>query len=89
VSVDNEETLIQLPDCREMPWTELCMNELSNAVAKALEQLPVEQKEVFLMRQDKISFKEIAEIQQCSINTALGRMQYAIKNLRKELDALY
>ena len=88
VSVDNDDTLIQLPDCREMPWTELCMAELSAAVATALEQLPIEQKEVFLLRQDKVSFKEIAAIQQCSINTALGRMKYAIKNLRKELDAL-
>jgi RNA polymerase sigma-70 factor, ECF subfamily len=89
VSVDNDDTLIQLPDSREMPWTNLCMDELSKVVADALELLPIEQKEVFLMRQDKISFKDIAEIQQCSINTALGRMQYAIKNLRKELETLY
>jgi RNA polymerase sigma-70 factor (ECF subfamily) len=88
VSVDNDDTLIQLPDCREMPWSELCLAELSTAVATALEELPIEQKEVFLLRQDKISFKEIAAIQQCSINTALGRMKYAIKNLRKELDTL-
>jgi RNA polymerase sigma-70 factor (ECF subfamily) len=88
VSVDNDDTLIQLPDCRKMPWSELCLAELSTAVATALEELPIEQKEVFLLRQDKISFKEIAAIQQCSINTALGRMKYAIKNLRKELDTL-
>ena len=88
VSVDDDDSLIQLPDYREMPWTNICMDELGKAVGVALEQLPVEQKEVFLMRQDKISFKDIAKIQQCSINTVLGRMQYAIKNLRKELGSL-
>ncbi len=89
VSVDDDESIIQLPDNREMPWTNICMDELSKAVSGALEQLPIDQKEVFLMRQDKISFKDIAEIQECSINTALGRMQYAIKNLRKELGSLF
>jgi len=88
VSVDNDDTFIQLPDCREMPWSNLCLDELGKAVAEALKQLPMEQREVFLLRQDKISFKEIATIQQCSINTVLGRMQYAIKNLRKTLGHL-
>jgi RNA polymerase sigma-70 factor (ECF subfamily) len=46
--------------------------------------LPDNQREVVLMRfyQD-LSFKEIAEITGVSINTALGRMRYAIINLRK------
>ena len=39
--------------------------------------------EVFLLRQQDLAFKEIAEIQNCSINTVLGTMQYAIRNLRK------
>jgi RNA polymerase sigma-70 factor (ECF subfamily) len=43
------------------------------------------QREVFMLRLDKISFKEIAEIQNCSINTVLARMQYAMKNLKKGL----
>ncbi len=85
VSVDSDDTLLQLPDRREMPWSNMSFDELSCAVAAALEKLPLEQREVFLLRQDKISFKEIAAIQQCSINTVLGRMQYAIKNLRREL----
>ena len=45
--------------------------------------LPEPQREVLLMRvYDELSFKEIAEKTHCSINTALGRMRYAILNLR-------
>ena len=46
--------------------------------------LPSEQKEVLIMRHyGELSFKEIAEITDVSINTALGRMRYALNNLRK------
>ncbi|MXV17976.1 RNA polymerase sigma factor [Hufsiella ginkgonis] len=46
--------------------------------------LPPEQKEVLLMRHyGDLSFKEIADITNVSINTALGRMRYALNNLRK------
>lgn len=46
--------------------------------------LPSEQKEVLIMRHyGDLSFKEIAEITNVSINTALGRMRYALNNLRK------
>ena len=45
--------------------------------------LPDPQREVLLMRvKDELSFKEIADKTNCSINTALGRMRYAILNLR-------
>ncbi len=45
--------------------------------------LPDPQREVLLMRvYDELSFKEIAQKTNCSINTALGRMRYAILNLR-------
>lgn len=46
--------------------------------------LPPEQKEVLIMRHyGELSFKEISEITDVSINTALGRMRYALNNLRK------
>ena len=46
--------------------------------------LPAEQKEVLIMRHyGELSFKEISEITDVSINTALGRMRYALNNLRK------
>ena len=51
---------------------------------KLVDNLPAEQKEVVLMRYfGEMSFKEIAEQTNVSINTALGRMRYALINLRK------
>ncbi|MXV50798.1 sigma-70 family RNA polymerase sigma factor [Pedobacter sp. HMF7647] len=50
--------------------------------------LPSEQKEVLIMRHyGDLSFKEIADITEVSINTALGRMRYALNNLRKMLES--
>lgn len=49
-----------------------------------VERLPEPQQEVVRMRMfEQLSFKEIAEKTHCSINTALGRMRYAVINLRK------
>lgn len=51
---------------------------------KLIELLPDEQKEVLKMRHyGKMSFKDIADATDVSINTALGRMRYALINLRK------
>jgi RNA polymerase sigma-70 factor (ECF subfamily) len=53
-------------------------------IRKLIEYLPEEQKEVLKMRHyAKMSFKDIAEVTDVSINTALGRMRYALINLRK------
>lgn len=53
-------------------------------VKKMLDLLPEEQKEVIIMRHfADMSFKEIADQTNVSINTALGRMRYALINLRK------
>ena len=52
-----------------------------------IEELPADQKEVVLLRIYKdMSFKEISENTGVSINTALGRMRYALINLRKLID---
>ena len=54
---------------------------------KIIEELPADQKEVLVMRMyQDMSFKEISEITGVSINTALGRMRYALMNLRKVID---
>ncbi|WP_338409288.1 sigma-70 family RNA polymerase sigma factor [uncultured Flavobacterium sp.] len=51
---------------------------------KLIEELPNDQKEVLVMRMyEDLSFKEISEQTGVSINTALGRMRYALLNLRK------
>ncbi len=53
-------------------------------VRKLINQLPEDQKEVVILRHFAgLSFKEIAEITDVSINTALGRMRYALINMRK------
>jgi RNA polymerase sigma-70 factor (ECF subfamily) len=49
-----------------------------------LESLPEDQIEIIIMRHyTDLSFKEIATITNCSINTALSRMRYGLINLRK------
>ena len=54
---------------------------------KLIEELPADQKEVLVMRMyQDMSFKEISELTGVSINTALGRMRYALLNLRKVID---
>ncbi|MBT6808482.1 MAG: sigma-70 family RNA polymerase sigma factor [Flavobacteriales bacterium] len=59
-------------------------DQITSDVRKLIEELPEDQKEVLKMRYYRdMSFKEIAEITDVSINTALGRMRYAVINLRK------
>ena len=56
-------------------------------IRRLIKALPQSQREVLLMRYYKnMSFKEIAERTQVSINTALGRMRYAILNMRRIAD---
>jgi len=59
-------------------------DQIHRDVRKLIEFLPNEQKEVLYMRHyAEMSFKDIAEVTDVSINTALGRMRYALINLRK------
>ena len=66
----------------EEPWRALDNKALAAVLEECVGKLRAEQREVFVLRQEELSFKEIAAVQNCSINTALGRMQYALKNLR-------
>jgi RNA polymerase sigma-70 factor (ECF subfamily) len=65
------------------PWRELDRSELGRAMDGCIARLCPEQREVFLLRQEDMPFREIALVQDCSINTVLGRMQYALRNLQK------
>ncbi len=69
----------------EKPWQNMDQDSLAQAVSAALEQLSPELREVFILRRKQVPFKEIAEIQQCSLNTCLARMQYAVKQMKKLL----
>lgn len=61
-------------------------DQITNDVRQLVDELPEEQKQVILLRHyGGLSFKEIAEQTDVSINTALGRMRYALINLRKLL----
>ena len=84
-SLDDSESAIDPPDRNSEPWRGMHREELEKAVSDAVGKLSPELREVFLLRRENISFREIAVIQKCSINTALARMQYALKNLRKSL----
>ncbi len=61
------------------------MNEqTSDKVRRMVDLLPEDQREVIILRHyADLSFKEIAQLTDCSINTALGRMRYGLLNLRK------
>ena len=63
---------------------QLIKDQILSDVKHLITLLPQEQKEVVIMRlYYKMSFKEISEMCDVSINTALGRMRYALINLRK------
>ena len=67
--------------------SQLISDQVEVDLVKLLKELPADQKEVVEMRiyQD-LSFKEISELTGVSINTALGRMRYALMNLRRIIE---
>ena len=67
--------------CKNQDWN--VTDEIHTDLKSFIDQLPKKQKEVLIMRHFcEMSFKEIAEETNVSINTALGRMRYALINLR-------
>ena len=65
----------------------MVQDQIVKDLQKLVQELPEDQKEVLIMRLYRdMSFKEIAKNTNVSINTALGRMRYAIINLRKLID---
>ncbi len=78
----------ELPDCpgaEPEPGKVLAGKDLEIRLELLLAELPAEQREVFHLRQNGVSFKEIAEMQQCPLNTALGRMHNVMKYLQRRL----
>ncbi len=66
---------------------QLIQEQIHSDVRELVNELPEEQKEVLVMRMYKdMSFKEISENTGVSINTALGRMRYALINMRKLIE---
>ncbi len=76
-----------IPDESKTVEEEAIKDQILSDVKKLVHKLPQDQKEVLMMRMYfDMSFKEIAERTNVSINTALGRMTYALINLRKMVD---
>jgi RNA polymerase sigma-70 factor (ECF subfamily) len=70
----------------DLPDAGLANQQLNLMINAAIETLDPMQREVFLLREvGDVPFKDIAQIMNCPINTALGRMRLALKNIRKEL----
>jgi len=66
---------------------DIIQDQIKDDVRKLVDYLPEEQREVILLRHfSGLSFKEIAEQTNVSINTALGRMRYALINMRKLIE---
>ncbi len=64
--------------------TRMIREQTHKDLRRMIQRLPDDQKEVLIMRHyGDMSFKEIASVTEVSINTALGRMRYALNNLRK------
>lgn len=70
--------------CDDNIETDMINKQIIEDLRRMVERLPQNQREIVMMRfYGDLSFKEIAELTGTSINTALGRMRYAILNLRK------
>ncbi|MDO9373959.1 MAG: sigma-70 family RNA polymerase sigma factor [Bacteroidota bacterium] len=64
--------------------TKMMQAQSHERVRKMIDMLPDDQREVIILRHyADLSFKEIAELTKCSINTALGRMRYGLINMRR------
>ena len=79
-----------LPDLGNTPEDVYLREAIWDAIIEALDELPVEQREIFILNEiEEQSFREIAEKTNVSINTLLSRKRYAILALRKKLQRLY
>ena len=76
-----------LKDCSPNVENEMITSQVEMDLKKIIKGLPDDQQEVLMMRiyQD-LSFKEISDLTGVSINTALGRMRYALMNMRKVIE---
>lgn len=89
LSADDEDIdVLNRKELSEINIEDVMVNEQIHCdVRRIIEALPENQREVLVMRYYKdMSFKEIAEATKVSINTALGRMRYAILNMRRIAD---
>jgi len=81
---ENQDLFEVLSFTEENAETAMIKQQTHDRIYTLLMQLPEDQREVIILRHyADMSFKEIAKVTDCSINTALGRMRYGLINLRK------
>ncbi|MBK8090240.1 MAG: sigma-70 family RNA polymerase sigma factor [Lacibacter sp.] len=81
---DNHDIFEVLNFSNENAEEKMMKNQSYDRIRRMLDLLPEEQREVIVLRHyADLSFKEIATLTNCSINTALGRMRYGLINMRK------
>jgi len=79
-----------LPDLNGSPEDQYIRSLIWEEIENALDELPEEQREVFVMNEfEGISFKEISTIRDEPVNTLLSRKRYAVLFLRKRLQNFY
>ncbi|HAI83493.1 MAG TPA: RNA polymerase subunit sigma-24 [Chitinophagaceae bacterium] len=87
INSDNQDVFEWLGGEAPSKEQQMIQQEWYHQVEHLLQRLPAEQREVIVLRHyGDMSFKEIAQVTNCSINTALGRMRYGLINLRKMMD---
>jgi RNA polymerase sigma-70 factor (ECF subfamily) len=77
-----------VPDQTEPVADRIDQTTISKALEEAIRNLNPDQQEVLELRRNGVPFKKIAEIQDVSLNTVLGRMHYAVNHLRRALAPL-
>lgn len=85
----DENNLFDFLDVRSdnVPDGKMQQSQSHDKLRKMIDMLPEEQREVIILRHyAELSFKEIAQITNSSINTCLGRMRYSLINLRKMIE---
>lgn len=86
---DGQDVFATLVFANNETSTPHCIEDREERLRRLIQQLPTEQREVVVLRMyADLSFKEIADLTHVSINTALGRMRYALLNLKKWTKAL-
>jgi RNA polymerase sigma factor (sigma-70 family) len=84
---DEYSVLNTLPIHDENIEERIIRNQIHKDVRRLVDELPFEQREVLIMRHyGNMSFKDIADVTGVSINTSLGRMRYALINMRKLIE---
>jgi RNA polymerase sigma-70 factor (ECF subfamily) len=72
------------------PATQMATEDLARLIAAAVAELPPDLRDMFLLRtQTGLSFAEIAKMRKVPLNTALGRMHYAMQHMRRKLGPVW